>query len=287
MKSKINQFSEKYLNLAKHAVAPRPIPPLPKTTPLFGGPSTKKNILENKPVATELSDEEKQQIEFARSLFLAEKEDKLSQQAKKEKEERIKQEKEFQKKIEEEEQNNMRLSEALQSHPEFKSIFSFVDFLNENNKDVYSSKQLKIMSEIHKMDLNSLKSILGTAGKFEIRTDRKIRTPSELIELAAEKLGKNKQQIFDVLLKHVKEPEDSPLSLGDIIKVVNYQGLTPKEIRVQQLRERQNLNKADDGESEESEESDDSEDDSSVAFIKKLKDNFDLDVKEINLFYDN
>lgn len=179
----------------------------------------KKNLLEDKPHYQPLSEEQKKlQDEFYAKRMLEKEKAK-----KEEKKKLLKKEEEKEAEFEEKKRTKKEIiREVTQTHPEFESLFSFISYLNDNKKDAYSPKQLEMLSKLHDVGTKDLKEVLAAAGKFEMRMDRKVRTPSELIEEAAKKLGTNKQKVFDALLSHVSSPEDSPLSVDAVVEICKY-----------------------------------------------------------------
>lgn len=242
--------------LKKHAAPPakeeaprrtvNSLPPMPDKKPLFGDPSSiKKNVLDGKPQpAAALSPEEIREQD-SRIMEMYKKREEM-----KEKQKRIEQNKRDS--AESEVENAERASaekirEVVAIHPEFASIMAFVEFLNENQRDAFSRVQFELLCSLHALKSDDLMTVLNAAGKFELRGDRKVRTPSEVIQEAADQLGTNRQEVFQFLHNAFKTPEEMPLSVAAVIKAFKNKGLSEHEIRVRDLREKQNRNKADDG----------------------------------------
>lgn len=176
----------------------------------------KNNMLEGKLHYQPLSEEQKKIQEELHVKRMLEKE----RAKKEEKKNKILKREEEEVEFEEKKRTKKEIiREVMLTHPEFESLFTFISFLNDNDKDAYSPKQIEMLAKLHDAKMSDLKDALAAVGKFEIRMDRKVRTPSELIEEAAKKLETNKQKVFDILLSRVKSPEDSPLSINSIVEM--------------------------------------------------------------------
>lgn len=192
-------------------------PPMPKTVPMFGA-SPKKNIFEGKPHFAPLSDEDKALQEERHAESLRRKEEEKAQ-AKKQQRKLLDEEEE--KEVEEKRTRQEIIREVVSTHPEFESVFAFVSYLNENDRDAYSPTQLAMLVKLHHAKPEDLKAGLAAAGKYEMRMDRKVRTPSEVIQTAAEILGKTRQEVFEFLHRNYPKAEDVPLSVNAITRAMS------------------------------------------------------------------
>jgi len=201
-------------------------------------------LAKNKPIPAAMTEEELKDQDSRIMQMYKQREENKAKQKKLEQSKRDSEESE----VENAEQaSKEKIREVVAIHPEFESIMSFIEYLNDGGQDIFSKPQFEMLCMLHGLNPSELMTVLNAAGKFEQRTDRKVKLPSEVIQEAATQAGVDRQQLFQYL--NTLAPESMPLGVAGIVEAWEYKGLSPHEIRIMKLREKQNRNKADDGES--------------------------------------